>query len=111
MKLASGGVAPVPEMLQEGVVVGLGTDSPISNNAMDVFGDMKTAELLHKAARWDARAMPAQTVLALATVGGARSLHLEAELGSVEVGTGADRAVVPFRGAHPGPLDSESVLT
>src|SRR5207247_1313415 len=60
MKLASGGVAPVPEMLREGIVVGLGTDSPISNNAMDMFADMKIAALLHKAARWDARAMPAQ---------------------------------------------------
>src|SRR5207237_5832453 len=86
MKLASGGVAPVPEMLQEGVVVGLGTDCPISNNAMDVFGDMKTAALLHKAARWDARPMPAPTVPDLATIAGARSLRMEAEIGSVEDG-------------------------
>src|SRR5947207_11281536 len=55
MKLASGGVAPVPEMLQEGVVVGLGTNSPVSHNAMDGFGDLETAALLHKAARGDAR--------------------------------------------------------
>ncbi len=111
MKLASGGVAPVPEMLQEGVVVGLGTDSPISNNAMDVFGDMKTAALLHKATRWDARAMPAQTVLDLATIGGARSLHLEAEIGSVEVGKRADLAVVSLRGAHTTPFYPESVIS
>src|SRR5437667_3458955 len=90
MKLASGGVAPVPEMLLEGVVVGLGTDSPISNNAMDMFADMKIAALLHKATRWDARAMPAEVVLDLATLGGARALHMEREIGSVEVGKRAD---------------------
>src|SRR2546425_5317 len=73
MKLASGGVAPVPEMLEAGVVVGLGTDSPISNNGMDVFADMKVAALLHKATRWDAKIMPAQTVFDLATIHAARA--------------------------------------
>src|SRR5207244_12939598 len=100
MKLASGGGSPVPEMLLDGVVVGLGTDSPISNNAMDMFADMKIAALLHKATRWDARAMPAQAVLDLATVGGARALHMEQEIGSVEIGQRADLAVVSLRGAH-----------
>ena len=98
-------------MLQEGVVVGLGTDSPISNNAMDVFGDMKIAALLHKASRWDARAMPAQTVLDLATIGGARALRMEAEIGSVEVGKRADLVVVSLRGAHTTPFYPESVIS
>jgi len=111
MKLASGGVAPVPEMLREGIVVGLGTDSPISNNAMDMFADMKIAALLHKAARWDARAMPAQVVLDLATVGGARALHMEREIGSVEVGKRADLAVVSLRGAHTTPFYPENVIS
>jgi 5-methylthioadenosine/S-adenosylhomocysteine deaminase len=111
MKLASGGVAPVPEMLQEGVVVGLGTDSPISNNAMDVFADMKIAALLHKASRWDARAMPAQAVLDLATIGAARALHMEAEIGSIEVGKRADLAVVSLRGAHTTPFYPENVIS
>jgi len=90
MKLASGGVAPVPEMLEAGVVVGLGTDSPISNNGMDVFADMKVAALLHKATRWDARIMPAQTVFDLATIHAARALHVERDIGSIEVGKNAD---------------------
>jgi len=111
MKLASGGVAPVPEMLQQGVVVGLGTDSPISNNTMDVFADMKIASLLHKATRWDARAMPAQTVLDLATIGAARALHIDAEIGSIEVGKRADLAVVSLRGAHTTPFYPESVIS
>ena len=111
MKLASGGVAPVPEMLQEGVAVGLGTDSPISNNAMDVFGDMKVAALLHKATRWDARTMPAQTVLDLATIRAAQALHMEREIGSIEVGKCADLAVVSLRGPHTTPFYPENVIS
>jgi len=111
MKLASGGVAPVPEMLREGVVVGLGTDSPISNNAMDVFADMKIASLLHKATRWDARAMPAQAVLDLATIGAARALHVDSELGSIEVGKRADLAVVSLQGAHTTPFYPETLIS
>src|SRR5713101_7457012 len=110
MKLASGGVAPVPEMLEAGVVVGLGTDSPISNNGMDVFADMKVAALLHKATRWDARIMPAQTVLDLATIHAARALHVEREIGSIEVGKRADLAVVSLKGAHTTPFYPESVI-
>ena len=111
MKLASGGVAPVPEMLQEGVAVGLGTDSPISNNAMDVFGDMKVAALLHKATRWDARTMPVQTVLDLATIRAAQALHMEREIGSIEVGKRADLAVVSLRGPHTTPFYPENVIS
>ena len=110
MKLASGGVAPVPEMLEAGVVVGLGTDSPISNNGMDVFADMKVTALLHKATRWDARVMSAQTVLDLATIQAARALHVERETGSIEVGKRADLAVVSFKGAHTTPFYPESVI-
>ena len=111
MKLASGGVAPVPEMMNEGVVVGLGTDSPISNNGMDVFAEMKVASLLHKATRWDARMMPAQSVLDLATIDAARALHVEKEIGSVEIGKRADLAVVSLRGAHTTPFYPENLIS
>lgn len=111
MKLASGGVAPVPEMLAAGVTVSLGTDSPVSNNGMDMFADMKVAALLHKATRWDARAMPAQAVLDLATIGGARALGVEADLGSIEVGKRADLAVVSLRGAHTTPFYPANVIS
>jgi len=110
MKLASGGVAPVSEMIEEGVVVGLGTDSPISNNGMDVFADMKIAALLHKATRWDARVMSAQTVLDLATIHAARALHVEGEIGSIEVGKRADLSVVSLKGAHTTPFYPETVI-
>ena len=111
MKLASGGVAPVPEMLQEGVTVSLGTDSPISNNRMDMFSDMKVAALLHKATRWDALVLPAQAAFDLATVGGAKALGVDDRLGSVEVGKRADFAVVSLRGAHATPFYPANLIS
>jgi 5-methylthioadenosine/S-adenosylhomocysteine deaminase len=111
MKLATGGVAPLPEMLQERVAVGLGTDSPMSNNTMDVFAEMKFAALLHKSTRWDARAMPAQLVLDLATIGAAQALKVDREIGSIEVGKRADLAVVSLRGSHTTPFYPDNVIS
>ncbi len=111
MKLASGGVAPVPEMFREGVNVGLGTDSPLSNNGMDMFAEMKTAALLHKATRWDARVVSAQEALDMATIGAARVLGVDRLLGSIEVGKRADLAVVSLAGAHTTPFYPANVLS
>ena len=111
MKLASGGVAPVPEMLREGVTVALGTDSPISNNGMDMFADMKVAALLHKATRWDARVVPAQVALDFATIRAAEALGVGDRLGSIEVGKRADLAVVSLRGPHTTPFYPANLIS
>jgi 5-methylthioadenosine/S-adenosylhomocysteine deaminase len=111
MKLASGGVAPVPEMMREGVCVGLGTDSALSNNTADLFSEMKTTSLLHKAARWDAREMPAQKVLDMATIEGARALGVADRIGSLEVGKRADIAVVSLRRPHTTPFYPANVIS
>jgi 5-methylthioadenosine/S-adenosylhomocysteine deaminase len=111
MKLASGGVAPLPEMFQEGLTVSLGTDSPISNNGMDLFIEMKIASVLQKSSRWDARVLPAQKALDLATIDAARALGVEREIGSVEVGKRADLAVVSLRGAHTTPFYPANVIS
>src|SRR2546428_12103845 len=66
MKLASGGTAPVPEMWDDGVPVGLGTDGPASNNGLDMFDTMKMTALVHKNSRWDPTIMNAQRVLDMA---------------------------------------------
>src|SRR3989442_13863463 len=97
-------------MIEHGVVVALGTDSTISNNGMDVFADMKVAALLHKSTRWDAREMSAQTVLDLATIQVARALHVERDIGSIEVGKRADLADVSLKGAHTTPFYPETVI-
>jgi len=110
MKLASGGYAPVPEMLDEKVAVSLGTDSPVSNNGLDLFSDMKVCSLMHKASRWDASVMPAQKIFDLCTVDAARCLGRD-DLGSVEVGKTADLAVVDFREPHTTPFYLENVLS
>ena len=111
MKLASGGVAPLPEMFREGLAVGLGTDSPVSNNALDPFGEMKACALLHKATRWDASVLPAQKVLDLATIDAARTIGMERELGSIEVGKRADLAVVDLRRPHATPFYSDNLCS
>ena len=110
MKLASGGVAPLPEMFDAGVTVSLGTDSPISNNGMDMFQEMKVAALLHKSSRWDASVLPAQKALDLATVDAARALRAEDRLGSIEVGKAADLAVLDLRRPHATPFSRDNLI-
>lgn len=90
MKLATGGVAPLPEMFDAGMAVGLGTDGAASNNTLDMFETMKLCALLHKAHRWDPTVMNAQKALDLATIDGARALGAEKEIGSIEAGKRAD---------------------
>ncbi len=98
LKLASGGVAPVVELRRAGAVVGLGTDSVASNNSLSMLREMHVAGLIQKNQRWDATVLPAQQLLDLATVDGARALG-RSDLGSVEVGQRADFSLV--RLDHP----------
>lgn len=104
MKLATGGACPVPELLEAGVEVGLGTDGAASNNSLDLFETMKFASLLPKHLRWDARVIPAQTSLDLATRGGAAALRWADRIGSVEVGKRADLILVDPKAPHLRPL-------
>lgn len=104
LKLATGGYAPVPELLAKKARVGLGTDGPASNNTLDAFETMKFAALIHKHARWDATVLPAPTILDLATRGGAAALRLEGRVGSIEVGKRADLVLVDPRRPHLTPL-------
>ena len=99
LKLATGGVAPVVEMREAGVRVGLGTDSVASNNSLSMLREMHTAGLLQKHHRWDASALPAQTLLDMATIEGAHLVGRDADLGSLEVGKQADFSLV--RLDHP----------
>jgi len=95
MKLASG-VAPVPRMLQDDLPVGLGTDGAASNNDLNLWEEMDTAAKLHKLFSNDPRVVSAQEAFEMATIRGARALHLEKEIGSIEVGKRADLVVVDF---------------
>ncbi len=103
MKLASG-VAPVPDLLARGVPVGLGTDGCASNNNLDLFQEMDSAAKLHKVHRLDPTVMPAPAVLDLATLGGARVLGMEKEIGSLEVGKKADVIILDLNRPHLQPV-------
>ena len=94
MKIATGGVAPLPELLSADVIVTLGTDGAASNNALDMFETMKFAALLQKQHRWDPQVLPAQTVFDLATINSAKALHMDHMLGSIEEGKKADIIIV-----------------
>ena len=93
MKLASG-IAPAAELLRRGVNVALGTDGAASNNRLDVFAEMRLASLLAKVATGDAAALPAATLLRMATLGGACALGLDGAIGSLAVGKAADAVAV-----------------
>lgn len=104
MKLASGGVAPLPEMFEAGIPVGLGTDGAASNNALDMFETMKVCALLHKVHRWDPTVLNAQNVLDLATIGGAKALGVEHEIGSLVEGKRADIILVDANSPNMNPV-------
>jgi len=101
-KLASG-VCKVPQMLASGVNVALGCDGGPSNNDYDLIREMKLAAIIHKAVTNDPLIVPAETVLEMATINGARSLGLADEIGSLEVGKKADLVVIDLNRLHTTP--------
>ena len=103
MKTAAG-VMPVIEMLAAGVPVGLATDGAASNNNQDLFEEMDLAAKLQKISRMDPRALPAAQVVEMATIGGARALHLEKRIGSLEAGKRADLIIVDTSAPHATPM-------
>ncbi|MFC1837869.1 amidohydrolase, partial [Thermodesulfobacteriota bacterium] len=103
MKLASG-IAPVPKMLAAGISVGLGTDGSASNNDVDMFGEMNSAAKMHKVRSLDPTALPADAVLDMATMGGARVLDAAHAIGSIEPGKKADLIVLDMNQPHLTPL-------
>ncbi len=97
MKLGSG-IAPIGLLQRRGINVALGTDGAASNNRLDLFGEMRLAALLAKVATGDAAALPAAQILASATLGGARALGLDREIGSLVPGKAADVVAVDLSG-------------
>jgi 5-methylthioadenosine/S-adenosylhomocysteine deaminase len=94
MMLASG-VSPVPEMRAAGVAVGLGTDGPAgSNNDLDLMEEMDLAAKLAKITKMDPLALNAKAVVEMATIEGARALHMDKEIGSLEAGKKADLVLI-----------------
>jgi 5-methylthioadenosine/S-adenosylhomocysteine deaminase len=97
-------MAPVTECLREGLAVGLGPDGPAgSNNDFSMFEEMDLASKLAKVRTMDPTALPARTVVEMATILGARAIGLEKEIGSLENGKRADFITVSLAGPHAWP--------
>ena len=109
LKLASG-FAPVPGYLADGLNVALGADGAPANNRLDGFEEMRLAALIHKPAAGP-RAIPARTAFDMATMGGARALGLDREIGSLEPGKRADLAVVRRDRLHTTPAGGADVFS
>ena len=104
MMIASG-VAPVPEMRAAGVAVGLGTDGPAgSNNDLDLMEEIDLAAKLAKISKMDPLALNAKSAVEMATIDGARAIHMEKEIGSLEVGKKADLIVIGLQRPHAVPM-------
>ncbi|SHH01463.1 5-methylthioadenosine/S-adenosylhomocysteine deaminase [Thermosyntropha lipolytica DSM 11003] len=102
MKLASG-IAPVPQLLEAGVTVALGTDGAASNNNLDMLQEMRSCALLHKVNSMDPTVIPAYTALKMATVNGARVLGLEDKVGQLKEGMKADFILIDLDKPHMNP--------
>jgi 5-methylthioadenosine/S-adenosylhomocysteine deaminase len=103
MKIAAG-AAPVPEMLRAGVAVGLGTDGAASNNDLNLWEEIDTAAKLHKLIAKDPTVINAREALEMATIRGARAIHLDKDIGSLEAGKLADLLIIGMDSARQVPL-------
>ena len=118
LKLASG-IAPIHQMLEKGLNVGIGTDGPASNNDLDMFEEMRLTSFLAKVSVMDPTVLPARKTLEMATSMGARALHIDEITGSLETGKRADLIVVrmdrvrhaPSYQRDPGNIYSRLVYT
>ena len=103
MKLASG-VMPVPRMLADDLNLGLGTDGAASNNDLNMWEEIDTTAKLHKVFAMDPKVVTAQQAFEMATIRGARALHMEREIGSIEEGKRADLVVVDLDDLNQTPI-------
>ncbi len=109
MKLGSG-IAPLKKMLDAGITVGLGTDGCASNNRLDMFFEMDLCAKLHKVRDLEPTALPAEVVLGMATLSGARVLGLEKDIGSLEPGKKADIVLLDVKQPHLQPFYHPDLL-
>lgn len=93
MKLGNG-FAPVPEMLEKGINVCIGTDGAASNNSLNLFHEMSLLALIHKGVAKTPQCISAKETIRIATINGAKALGLEKEIGSIEEGKKADIAIL-----------------
>lgn len=101
---AAKGVAPVTEMIERNIPVGLGTDGPASGNTLDILTQMKLFADFHKNETKDRSAFPAETIVSLATIEGAKAMGLHLVTGSLEPGKQADLVLIETQSANMFPV-------
>ncbi len=109
MKLASG-IFPYPAYQKRGVVMGLATDGPASNNDLDMLEEMRTASLLQKVATGDPTLLNPYDALHMATAGAAAALFLDDQIGTLEVGKKADITILSLKRPHFYPRNEKNSL-
>lgn len=102
LKLGSG-IAPIPQMMEAGIRIGIGTDGAASNNNLDILEEIRLAALIHKGTAEDPLAVPALSALRMGTVQGAEALFLEDIIGTLEPGKKADFITIDLTGPHMQP--------
>lgn len=105
MKLGNG-FAPVPEMLEKGINVCIGTDGAASNNTLNLIHEMSLAALIHKGTHASSQCVSAEEVFRMATINGARALSMENEIGSIEEGKKADLAILDLNNPSMRPVNN-----
>lgn len=110
LKLASG-IAKIPELLKMGVNVSIGADGAPCNNNLDMFGEMRSAALIQKARLLSPIVMPAEKVFELATLGGAKAMGMEDELGSLEAGKKADIVIIDLNNINNSPNRGVNIIS
>lgn len=98
------GISPALKMHDLGLRVGLGTDGPMSGNTLDIIGQMGYVAKLHKLNNKDRSALPPLKAVEMATIGGAKAIHREKELGSLEIGKLADVVIVETKSVNMNPI-------
>ncbi|MDR1954519.1 MAG: amidohydrolase family protein [Candidatus Methanoplasma sp.] len=111
MKLATGGVAPIPEFQRYGVNVTVGTDGSTTNNSLDLMAELKTLGLLQKSSRWDPTVAKAQELLDFATLNAAKAIGMQGSLGSIEAGKYADIVILNGRSPNLRPMVPENIVS
>jgi cytosine/adenosine deaminase-related metal-dependent hydrolase len=108
LKLGSG-IAPIPQYLKEGISVTLGADGAPCNNNLDIFSEMRLASLIQKPIH-GAEVMDSKTIFRMATIEGAKALHLQDVIGSIEVGKKADLVLIDLDKYSNSSIDSDDTI-
>ncbi|MEM3615150.1 MAG: amidohydrolase [Candidatus Methanomethylicia archaeon] len=106
LKLASG-ISPIPKLMENNILVSLGTDSQCSNNTIDMFETMKIASLLQKGITLNPTIIPSEEAIKMATVNGAKALRWDGKIGKIEIGKRADIIAINIKKPHLTPIYNE----